>query len=145
MAEIVTNGIPGFSGSCGLVFDRAESYGQSYMVRGSGSPLYDVDLHWNSSWPIAVGPDTFCLPAHLAIQLQAMLTGYSSTHLLPRTSFAGQGSMRESRGCLGITREQALLSEATSSLHNGHLGGISVAVIAMLMQQPGGLNSAAMG
>jgi hypothetical protein len=55
-----------------------------------------VGLYWDISWHIGIGRDTFWTPAHLAIQLGALITGLSCAYLILHTTFAGDRTTRES-------------------------------------------------
>jgi hypothetical protein len=48
-----------------------------------------LGLYWDISWHIGIGRDTFWTPAHLAIQLGAVITGLSCAYLILHTTFAG--------------------------------------------------------
>ena len=50
-----------------------------------------VGLYWDISWHIGIGRDTFWTPAHVAIQLGAVITGLSCAYLILHTTFAGDG------------------------------------------------------
>jgi hypothetical protein len=52
-------------------------------------------LYWDISWHIGIGRDTFWTPAHLAIQLGAVITGLSSAYLILNTTFAGSCEARK--------------------------------------------------
>jgi hypothetical protein len=52
-------------------------------------------LYWDISWHIGIGRDTFWTPAHLAIQLGAVITGLSCAYLILHTTFAGNGDSRK--------------------------------------------------
>jgi hypothetical protein len=54
-----------------------------------------VGLYWDISWHIGIGRDTFWTPAHMAIQLGAVLTGVSCAYLILRTTFAGDAESNE--------------------------------------------------
>jgi hypothetical protein len=54
-----------------------------------------VGLYWDISWHIGIGRDTFWTPAHMAIQLGAVLTGLSCAYLILRTTFAGDAESKE--------------------------------------------------
>jgi hypothetical protein len=54
-----------------------------------------VGLYWDISWHIGIGRDTFWTPAHMAIQLGAVLTGLSCAYLILRTTFAGDAESNE--------------------------------------------------
>lgn len=54
-----------------------------------------VGLYWDISWHIGIGRDTFWTPAHLAIQLGAVITGLSCAYLILHTTFAGDRTARE--------------------------------------------------
>ena len=51
-----------------------------------------VGLYWDISWHIGIGRDTFWTPAHVAIQLGAVITGLSCAYLILHTTFAGDAS-----------------------------------------------------
>jgi hypothetical protein len=57
-----------------------------------------VGLYWDISWHIGIGRDTFWTPAHLAIQLGAVITGLSCGYLILHTTLAvaaaKEGSVR---------------------------------------------------
>jgi hypothetical protein len=46
-----------------------------------------LGLYWDISWHIGIGRDTFWTPAHLAIQLGAVITGLSCGYLILHTTF----------------------------------------------------------
>jgi hypothetical protein len=54
-----------------------------------------VGLYWDISWHIGIGRDTFWTPAHLAIQLGAVIAGLSCAYLILHTTFAGNREARE--------------------------------------------------
>jgi hypothetical protein len=54
-----------------------------------------VGLYWDISWHIGIGRDTFWTPAHLAIQIGAVLTGLSCAYLILHTTFARDATIRE--------------------------------------------------
>ena len=54
-----------------------------------------VGLYWDISWHIGIGRDTFWTPAHLAIQLGAVLTGLTCAYLILHTTFAGHAPICE--------------------------------------------------
>src|SRR5215472_4530142 len=54
-----------------------------------------VGLYWDISWHIGIGRDTFWTPAHVAIQLGAVITGLSCAYLILHTTFAGNATIRE--------------------------------------------------
>jgi len=54
-----------------------------------------VGLYWDISWHIGIGRDTFWTPAHMAIQLGAVLTGLSCAYLILRTTFSGDAESKE--------------------------------------------------
>jgi hypothetical protein len=55
-----------------------------------------VGLYWDISWHIGIGRDTFWTPAHLAIQLGAVINGVSCAYLILHTTLAGNHETRES-------------------------------------------------
>ena len=52
-------------------------------------------LYWDISWHIGIGRDTFWTPAHVAIQLGAVITGVSCAYLILYTTFAGNAARME--------------------------------------------------
>ena len=54
-----------------------------------------IGLYWDISWHIGIGRDTFWTPAHMAIQLGAVITGFSCAYLILRTTFADGAARRE--------------------------------------------------
>jgi len=54
-----------------------------------------VGLYWHISWHIGIGLDTFWTPAHVAIQLGAVITGVSCAYLILYTTFAGNAARME--------------------------------------------------
>ena len=54
-----------------------------------------VGLYWDISWHIGIGRDTFWTPAHVAIQLGAVITGLSCAYLILHTTFMGNASVNE--------------------------------------------------
>jgi hypothetical protein len=54
-----------------------------------------VGLYWDISWHVGIGRDTFWTPAHMAIQLGAVLTGLSCAYLILRTTFVGDAESKE--------------------------------------------------
>jgi len=54
-----------------------------------------VGLYWDISWHSGIGRDTFWTPAHLSIQLGAVLTGISCAYLILHTTFAGDRVAKE--------------------------------------------------
>ena len=54
-----------------------------------------VGLYWDISWHIGIGRDTFWTPAHVAIQLGAVITGLSCAYLILYTTFAGNAARKE--------------------------------------------------
>jgi len=55
-----------------------------------------VGLYWDISWHIGIGRDTFWTPAHVAIQIGAVLTGLSCAYLILHTTLASDNTPRES-------------------------------------------------
>jgi hypothetical protein len=54
-----------------------------------------VGLYWDISWHIGIGRDTFWTPAHVAIQLGAVIAGLSCAYLILHTTFAGNAASKE--------------------------------------------------
>jgi hypothetical protein len=54
-----------------------------------------VGLYWDISWHIGIGRDTFWTPAHVAIQLGAVITGLSCAYLILHTTFMDNASGNE--------------------------------------------------
>ena len=54
-----------------------------------------VGLYWDISWHIGIGRDTFWTPAHLAIQLGAVITGFSCAYLILHTTLAVTAASKE--------------------------------------------------
>jgi hypothetical protein len=54
-----------------------------------------VGLYWDISWHMGIGRDTFWTPAHLAIQLGAVITGLCCAYLILHTTFAREAKERE--------------------------------------------------
>src|SRR5215467_14654762 len=52
-------------------------------------------LYWDISWHTGIGRDTFWTPAHLAIQLGAVMTGICCAYLILHTTFAADHSARD--------------------------------------------------
>ena len=76
------------------------------VTRGRALPWYiwssvlavtstTVGLYWDISWHIGIGRDTFWTPAHMAIQLGAVITGLSCAYLILHTTFAGDEASRQ--------------------------------------------------
>ncbi len=53
-------------------------------------------LYWDISWHIGIGRDTFWTPAHMAIQLGAVITGFSCAYLILHTTFVSDLVRRQS-------------------------------------------------
>jgi len=53
-----------------------------------------VGLHWDISWHISIGRDSFWTPAHLLIQFCGVLAGVSCGYLILHTTFAGSAEAR---------------------------------------------------
>ncbi len=53
-------------------------------------------LYWDISWHMTIGRDTFWTPAHLLIQLGAVLAGLSSAYLIFSTTLGGNAQAKES-------------------------------------------------
>src|SRR5215831_6356645 len=53
-------------------------------------------LYWDISWHMTIGRDTFWTPAHLLIQLGAVLAGFSAAWIIFGTTFAGDTEAKES-------------------------------------------------
>jgi hypothetical protein len=53
-----------------------------------------VGLIWDISWHISIGRDTFWTPAHLAVQLCAVLAAVSCGYLIFSTTFGGDAARR---------------------------------------------------
>lgn len=75
-------------------------------VRASSTPWYiwssvlavtstTVGLYWDISWHIGIGRDSFWTPAHVAIQLGAVITGVSCAYLILHTTFASNAARKE--------------------------------------------------
>lgn len=54
-----------------------------------------VGLYWDISWHIGIGRDTFWTPAHLAIQLGAVITGLPCAYLILHTTFTGDAAAKQ--------------------------------------------------
>jgi hypothetical protein len=54
-----------------------------------------LGLYWDISWHIGIGRDTFWTPAHMAIQLGAVITGLSCAYLILHTTFVGDSTAKE--------------------------------------------------
>lgn len=54
-----------------------------------------VGLYWDISWHIGIGRDTFWTPAHLAIQLGAVITGLSCGYQILHTTFSADACAKE--------------------------------------------------
>src|SRR5215469_6642097 len=52
-------------------------------------------LYWDISWHIGIGRDTFWTPAHVAIQLGAVITGVSCAYLILYTTLAVTAASKE--------------------------------------------------
>ncbi len=52
-------------------------------------------LYWDISWHATIGRDTFWTPAHLLIQFAALLTAFSSSILIFKTTFGGDQAARQ--------------------------------------------------
>jgi len=52
-------------------------------------------LYWDISWHGGIGRDTFWTPAHLAIQLGAVITGFSCAYLILHTTFSADQVARD--------------------------------------------------
>lgn len=52
-------------------------------------------LYWDISWHSGIGRDTFWTPAHMAIQLGAVITGISCAYLILHTTFSGDAEAVE--------------------------------------------------
>ncbi len=54
-----------------------------------------VGVHWDISWHMTIGRDTFWTPAHLAIQFCGVLAGLSCGYLILATTFGSDMLARE--------------------------------------------------
>lgn len=59
-----------------------------------------VGVYWDISWHIGIGRDTFWTPAHVAIQVGAVMTGLCCAYLILHTTFAGDAEIRENSVCI---------------------------------------------
>ena len=53
-------------------------------------------LYWDISWHMTIGRDSFWTPAHMAIQLGAVLTGAGCAYLILHTTFTADARSRDS-------------------------------------------------
>src|SRR5499433_3906306 len=67
------------------------------LLMGAGAISSIVfGLYWDISWHMTIGRDTFWTPAHLAIQLGAVLAAVSCGYLILHTTFGSDAAARES-------------------------------------------------
>lgn len=59
-----------------------------------------VGLHWDISWHMTIGRDTFWTPAHLCIQACAVIGCLSCAYLILNTTFRGDAASK--RGCVRV-------------------------------------------
>ena len=89
-----------------IAFQSPVGVAEESSVRAATIPWYiwssvlavtstTVGLYWDISWHIGIGRDTFWTPAHVAIQLGAVITGLSCAYLILHTTFAGNASDNE--------------------------------------------------
>src|SRR5215469_252213 len=92
--------------SARIAFPPATAITQGSSVRTQAVPWYTwssavaitsttAGLYWDISWHIGIGRDTFWTPAHVAIQLGAVITGVSCAYLILYTTFAGNAARME--------------------------------------------------
>src|SRR5215831_10503867 len=89
-----------------IAFQSPVVVAEESSVRATAIPWYiwssvlavtstTVGLYWDISWHIGIGRDTFWTPAHVAIQLGAVITGLSCAYLILRTTVAGNAARKE--------------------------------------------------
>jgi hypothetical protein len=89
-----------------IAIPASMALGEVSSVRASASPWYiwsaavavsstTFGLYWDISWHGGIGRDTFWTPAHLAIQLGAVITGITCAYLILHTTFAADAVERE--------------------------------------------------
>jgi len=89
-----------------IAFQSPVVVAEESSVRATAIPWYiwssvlavtstTVGLYWDISWHIGIGRDTFWTPAHVAIQLGAVITGLSCAYLILHTTFGGNAASKE--------------------------------------------------
>src|SRR3979411_1723613 len=54
-----------------------------------------VGTHWDISWHMSIGRDTFWTPAHIAIQMCGILAGFSCAYLILSATFGHDQALRD--------------------------------------------------
>jgi hypothetical protein len=67
-------------------------YGWSALIAATS---VIVGLYWDISWHQTIGRDTFWTPAHLCIQLCAVLAGFTSAYLIFSTTFSNRQDAKD--------------------------------------------------
>src|SRR5258708_730672 len=60
------------------------------MIAGITSSL--IGGHWDISWHMSIGRDTFWTPAHIMIQMNGVLVGIACAYMILTTTFGGDGT-----------------------------------------------------
>jgi hypothetical protein len=62
------------------------------MIAGITSSL--IGEHWDISWYMSIGRDSFWTPAHVPIQMNGVLVGIACAYLILTTTFGGDAAAR---------------------------------------------------
>jgi hypothetical protein len=89
MAETIPLGEPLQARAGGLAYASVESIPWTIwsMVAGIASGV--IGGHWDISWHMSVGRDTFWTPAHIMIQMTGVLVGIACGYMILTTTFGG--------------------------------------------------------
>jgi hypothetical protein len=88
--------LPGMATTFAAVESRAESIPWYVWTSVVATVCSTVGLYWDICWHLTIGRDTFWNPAHILIQLSAVLGGSAAATLIFRATFAGGGKAQES-------------------------------------------------
>jgi len=83
------------SASAQLQSASAASVSWPLVVGAAAISSIVFGLYWDISWHMTIGRDTFWTPAHLAIQLGALLAAVSCGYLVLHTTFGSDAAARE--------------------------------------------------
>src|ERR1700693_3470969 len=82
------------AGAANAAATRAASIPWYLWTAAIGATSAVVGLIWDISWHISIGRDTFWTPAHLAVQLCAVLAAISCGYLILSTTFGHDAAAR---------------------------------------------------
>lgn len=87
MAETIPLGQPLQARASGLAYASVESIPWTIWCMVAGITSGVIGGHWDISWHMSVGRDTFWTPAHLMIQMTGVLVGIACGYMILTTTF----------------------------------------------------------